>query len=324
LNSIQNITGVRNIVPVTNQVYKVETTSTERDAAMSTLRSNAYNVITHHAYRPKDTEGTIYYLTDRILVGFKPNTTTEQIEKILQKYGLNIIKKYDELQQSNKNSVYLLKLTLASGENPLKIANRLVRDEKDHIEFAEPNMINRFYSAYIPPDTLFPRQWHLLAQDSPHLVKESSINAPDAWDITKGDRKIVVSLIDDGFDLNHPDFQGNGKVVFPKDYVDGDSNPFPATDHGDYHGTPCAGVAIASSNGVGVVGAAFNCAFMPVRFPLSADDDLMVEIFTEVGKRADVISCSWGPPPTYAPLSTPMKNTITNLVSIGGPRKKDV
>jgi hypothetical protein len=40
-------------------------------------------------------------------------------------------------------------------------------------------------------------------------------------------------------------------LVFPKYYVDGDANPFPETGHGDYLGTPCAGVAIAERNGRG-------------------------------------------------------------------------
>jgi len=130
----------------------------------------------------------------------------------------------------------------------------------------------------------------------------------------------VVALIDDGFDLTHPDFQGQGKVVFPKDYVDGDTNPFPETSHGDYHGTPCAGGAIAESNGRSVVGVA--CAFMPDRFPLSADDDTLITIFEEVGRNADVVSCSWGPPPAYAPIPTAFADTLTRLAQTGGPRGK--
>ncbi|CAG0976243.1 partial Calcium-dependent protease, partial [Anaerolineae bacterium] len=70
------------------------------------------------------------------------------------------------------------------------------------------------------------------------------------------------------------------------------------------------------------VGVAHGCAFMPVRFPLSADDDLLIEIFEEVGSRADVISCSWGPPPVFAPLSTEVFNMFRRLATSGGPRGK--
>jgi subtilisin family serine protease len=61
---------------------------------------------------------------------------------------------------------------------------------------------------------------------------------------------------------------------------------------------------------------------MPVRFPLSADDDLMIDIFEETASHADVISCSWGPPPVYAPLSYLFSKTLTKLAVHGGPRGK--
>src|SRR5512146_3060895 len=56
LEKVRSAPGVRDIKPVTNQVFKVETTVTERDSAMASLRSNAFNTIAHHAYRPKDAE----------------------------------------------------------------------------------------------------------------------------------------------------------------------------------------------------------------------------------------------------------------------------
>ena len=315
LERLRQAPGVRAIKPVTNQVFKVETTATERDTAMSSLRSEAYQAIVHHAYRPKEGEGTVYYLTDTIIVCFDAKATSKQIDKLLEKYGLRVLKEYDELAHT-----YLLQVTASSGENPIKVANRLA--EEPMVASAEPNMVNRFQPAFIPPDGLFKRQWHLNAKAGLQLVADASVQAPAAWDTTRGERGIVVALIDDGFDLKHPDFRGSGKVVSPRDYVDGDADPFPESAHGDYHGTPCAGVAIAESNGRGVVGVAHGCAFMPVRFPLSADDDLLIEIFEDVARHADVISCSWGPPPVFAPLPAAVSATFKRLAKSGGPRGK--
>jgi len=315
LERIRNVPGVRDLKPVTNQVFKVETTTTERDATMAMLRSEVFRTVAHHAYRPKDAEGTIFYITDKIIVSFKPEASAEEIDKLLVKYGLNVLKEYE-----GQPYTYLLQVTATSGENPVKIANRLAEEEV--VLSAEPNMINRFAAFFTPRDGYFRRQWHLTAQNGPQLVAEASVDAPAAWDVTRGERSIVVAVIDDGFDLSHPDFQGEGKVVYPKDYVDGDARPFPESRAGDYHGTPTAGVAIAESNGRGVVGVAPGCAFMPVRFPLAADDDLMIEIFEEVGRKADVISCSWGPPPVFAPLSTLLYDTFSRLAATGGPRGK--
>ena len=313
LEDLRRAPGVREILPVTNQVFKVKTGATERDAAMATVRSPAFNTVAHHAYRPEGSEGTTYYLTDRVIVSFEPTADAAQIEALLEKYGLRVLKEYEELENT-----YLLQVTASSGENPIKVANRLAEEEA--VISAEPNMVNRFLPAFVPGDGYFRRQWHLSAKNGPQVVAEASVDAPEAWDVTRGDRAIVVAVVDDGFDLDHPDFQGPGKVVFPKDYVDGDANPFPGT--GDYHGTPCAGVAVAETNGHGVVGVAHGCAFMPVRFPLAADDDLLIDIFEEIGQNADVISCSWGPPPVYAPLSLPVYATLRRLARAGGSRGK--
>lgn len=315
LHELRNAPGIREVQPVTNQVFKVKTSATERDAAMEAVRSPAFAAVAHHTYHPKDSEDTTFYLTDRIIASFDPTAGDARIEALLEKYGLKVLKEYEELENT-----YLLQVTSSSGENPIKVANRLA--EEEDVISAEPNMVNRFRPAFVPGDGYFRRQWHLSAKDGLQLVAGASVEAPAAWDVTRGERNVVVAVVDDGFDLGHQDFQGQGKVVFPRDYVDGDANPFPETAAGDYHGTPCAGVAVAESNERGVVGVAHGCAFMPVRFPLAADDDLLIDIFEEVGQNADVISCSWGPPPVFAPLSLPVAATLRRLAATGGLRGK--
>jgi len=315
LERIKSAPGVKEISPVTNQVYKVATSTTDLDTAISTVRSEAYNTVAHRAYKPKDSTATVYYLTDTIIVRFSPETDNKRIEDILAKYSLNVLKEYE-----GQENTYLVRVTTQSGENPIKISNRLA--EEEGVVFAEPNMVNRFSRMFIPKDSYFRRQWHLMAKDKPQCLAAASVNAPEAWDVTRGERNIVVAVIDDGFDISHPDFTGEGKIVAPRDYVDGDANPFPEEAHGDYHGTPCAGVAVAESNGRGVVGVAHGCAFMPIRFDLSADDDLLIEIFTEASRYADVISCSWGPPPAYVPVSTAISDMMHTVATTGGPRGK--
>lgn len=317
LERLRSVPGVHAVEPVTREVYRVLTTMNERDGAMNTLRSNAFDTIVHHAYRPKDGEGTVFYITDRIILRMTKSATDAEVDALLEKYKLRLLKTYE-----HQPNTYLVEVTRDSGANPVKVANMLT--EEKLVEYAEPDMINRFYSSHLPPDPLFARQWHLNAQDGPQLVADASVFAAGAWDITRGERSIVVAVIDDGFDLSHPDFRAKDKIVHPKDYVDGDSLPFPEAIHNDYHGTPCAGVAIAESNGIGVVGVAMGCSFMPVRFPLSASDDELIQIFQETCTHADVVSCSWGPPPVNAPLSSAFRDTLTELAMHGGPRKKGV
>jgi subtilisin family serine protease len=350
VDRVRGIPGIDRIKRLNQLVYQVRTTAAERDNAMNLLRAAIINSVVHYAYQPQGAEGTVYYLTDKVMVKFSPECECGQIEALLEQYHLKVIKAYEKLPHT-----YLLQvmngpleadrlkkavdledpesLTVGNGleeanqsdffnklenANPIAVSNRLA--EEAMVVMAEPNLVNRFYPAFVPEDSYFKRQWHLSAETGPQLDKAASVNAPDAWDITLGERQVVVAIIDDGFDLDHPDLVGPDKIVNPKDYVDGDARPFPSVKHGDYHGTPCAGVAVAESNNQGTVGVAPGCALMPVRFPLNADDDLLVEIFTETGAKADVISCSWGSPPVYAPLPTVLAETFTELAARGGPR----
>ncbi len=312
LEQLKTVAGVQSIKRVNRQVCKVETATNDRDNVMATMRAEGFRAVAHHAYKPAGSEGTVYYLTDKIVVGFKPKTTTKQIEALLDKHKLMLVKEYA------LPDTVLVQVTLASGANPLKIASRLAAEKI--VASAEPNLVNRQACSYTPPDGLFKRQWHLQSKRAAQLVADASVDAPKAWDTTRGVRSIVVAVVDDGFDIDHPDLQGAGKIVHPRDFVDGDGKPFPGGE--DYHGTPCAGVAIAEENGRGVVGIAPGCAFMPVRISMAEDDDQTAEIFLEVAEHADVISCSWGPPPVFAPLSSLVASTLAHVARKGGPRGK--
>ncbi len=94
------------------------------------------------------------------------------------------------------------------------------------------------------------------------------IGAPEVWDITTGGttidgQEIVIAVLDDGFDLNHPDFANTywyneGEIA--DDGIDNDGNGFiddfvgwntdTETDNhpGDNHGTFVAGIAGAKGN----------------------------------------------------------------------------
>ena len=106
------------------------------------------------------------------------------------------------------NKTYLVRVTEATGRNPIRTANAAA--SRDDVEYAEPNLVRRLARfAFIPPDTLFPKEWHLHAPVArpPALVAGAGIFAPEAWDLTRGRRDIVVAVADDGFDLTHPDFR---------------------------------------------------------------------------------------------------------------------
>ncbi len=305
--------AVRDLEPVFNNVFKVRTREYERDDLMDALRSSSrLPIVCHHAYNPVGDPGTRYYLTDRIQLRFKEGVSIPRKEELLQAYGLKLLRPYPGVKDA-----YLLQITNSTGMNPVKACSQL--HELEEIQYAEPNLINRFQPDQRPADTLFRYQWHLESRDDIELVAGAGVGALKAWETTRGERRVVVAVLDDGFDLTHPDFNAPGKLVGPRDFVDGDAVPLPERARRDFHGTPCAGVAIGEENGIGTVGMAPGCSFMPIRFDLAADDNLLFEIFDYAGSRAHVLSNSWSPPPVFAPLSSLIFDKIEDLTRNGGP-----
>ncbi|MEA5469304.1 S8 family serine peptidase, partial [Spirulina sp. 06S082] len=138
-----------------------------------------------------------------------------------------------------------------------------------------------------------------------------------AWDITRGSRSIIVAVADDAIDLRHPDFQGQGKTVFPRDFKGKDFSPQPDNDQ-ESHGTACAGVAVAEENGQGVVGVAPGCALMPLRTTGYLDDRSIEQLFDWViEKGASVVSCSWGAATVYFPLSLRQTAAVHRVATQG-------
>jgi subtilisin family serine protease len=291
----------------------------DRDAAMARLRSQQ-NIV-HHVYRDQSSPDNEVLITDTFFVKFKPDTPDSRISEYLAAEHLEVV-------QEMGNRTYLVRVTNETGRNPIRAANAAA--SRGDVEYAEPNLIRRLTRFFIPNDTLFSNQWHLHAPTAgADLVAGAGIFAPEAWDITRGRREIVVAVADDAFDLTHSDFQGEGKVVARLNATiqSGPGNPIQWTDDvsprpGDYHGTPCLGVAVAEGNGTGVVGVAPGCSLVAVRFPLEMSDAHFITMFRKISTLADVVSCSWGVGPANAPMSTALRTEMATLARTGGRRGK--
>lgn len=315
VKEVLEMNEVQEMKHVFNNVYKIRTYDEKLDVLMDRMRLNqSIPNVCHHAYHPVGDTATRYYLTDTIIVRFVANLELAKIEKILQDHGLGFLKNFP------LSNTYLLRVTASAGKNPVKVCDDLA--ERTEIEYAEPNLVNRFQAMHRPVDNLFSQQWHLDSRPGIELVENADVAAIKAWDITRGKREVVVAILDDGFDITHPDLQGDHKIIGPRDFMDDDFFPLPRREDENYHGTPCAGVAIGEENGSGIVGIAPGCSFMPIRFDLRADDNLLYEMFEYAGKRADVLSCSWGPVPVFAPLSSLLYNQLSELSQNGGPKGK--
>ena len=119
----------------------------------------------------------------------------------------------------------------------------------------------------LPNDPYFKWQWDLYNDLSLNLTirqgrqvyssnKGCSINVAEVWDyFTTGSSDVIVSVVDGGVDLAHPDIAANCIPAGPSGSYDFVNNG--TTIVGDAHGTHVAGtIAAIRNNGIGVAGIA--------------------------------------------------------------------
>ncbi|HEY9742449.1 MAG TPA: S8 family serine peptidase [Coleofasciculaceae cyanobacterium] len=284
--------------------------ASQRDKAMQTARNNDAVAFASHVYQLKDNPQTLIYLTDQMTIQFLPEADEATIRAIASEFGLQLVKPVVGIPNA-----FVFQLTSNATENPVKIANRLIG--RKEILIAEPNIVVPQEPHYRPRDPLYPQQWYLNHNGGSTLATGSHIEVEKAWDITRGNRSVVVAIADDAIDLNHPDFQGPGKVVAPKDFKDRDALPLPESSD-ESHGTACAGIAVAEENGTGIAGVAPGCALMPIRTTGFLDDEAIDQLFDWAStNNASVISCSWGPAAIYFPLSLRQRAALTRAATQG-------
>lgn len=286
--------------------------SAKLEQTMNELRKSPASDVISHMYFLDDVPGGGVIPNGTMTLQFKPEVNTEERGKILEECGLEVLEDIDFLPYG-----YTVRLTGASKENPLKTAYKLQQRKKE-IKAAEPNLTFRISYKYTPNDSLFYLQWYLENKGNMQGLQEGAdVKAEEAWDYTRGDREIVVCVMDDGFDLEHPDFNVPGKIVAPRDFGQDDFDPNPDMED-DNHGTACAGVAIAEENGIGVVGLAPQCSFMPIRTSGWISDNSIRDLFQyAIDNHADVISCSWSAADWNFPLSTLMHGIIHKAATEG-------
>ena len=292
------------------ELYHVKSSMLEK--TMEALRTDSPDVAwcSHVYHMPGDDDG-LMTPGDDIYVELKPNFNEAKINELLDEHALEFIP-----EDEDSPNIFRVRLTSASKENPIKIANALRKSSG--VVLAEPNFaISGSIHIHRPSDDLFPSQWHLENRGGVGLTRGVDVSAPQAWDITRGSRDLTVAVIDDGFDIGHPDFSSHNKIRAGRDFGQGDTNPSPVSSI-DNHGTACAGVAVADENGSGVVGLAPECGLMPIRWSSSISDTDIKEQFDHARLNgADVISCSWGVASQFFTLSTSMKRSITKAATQG-------
>ena len=143
-------------------------------------------------------------------------------------------------------------------------------------------------------DPLYLKQWHL------HNKKRSvDCNVTGVWKNNIAGKGVVVAVVDDGVQWQHPDLKDNYCPEGSFDLNSDDDDPTPVPDDKDEnkHGTRCAGeIAAVPNNNVCGVGVAYKARFSGIRVldgPMT--DSIEATAFNKHSDINDIYSCSWGP-----------------------------
>lgn len=170
-----------------------------------------------------------------------------------------------------------------------------------------------------PDDPLFFNHWHLKFQNQGQVDPSASANVSSVWGYggspaLRG-QGVVVGIVDDGVDAQHPDLAPNMNVTLGYDWIDGDFDPRPEA--GDSHGTAVAGnVAARGNNTLGVIGAAPEATLVGLRLVGGMMTDLDVaEVMVHEFDNIPIKNNSWGPVDLGFGVAGPGNLTIAALAN---------
>ncbi len=257
--------------------------------------------------------GRIRMAYKEIVIRFRRGTKALTRDRLLKKYGFKIRARNRFVRSQ---FIVFHPRWKYVGAELLDVANDWATT--DEVTFAVPNFVSQFDREALP--SIHPEEWHLRNRGRVQGQKVGEdVSARDAWKITTGRPRVVVAVLDDGVDTEHPNLKSRilrnpdpneprdtrGRDFFISDYDDPDHfnprpklfrRPFHRMRGNDIHGTPCAGVIAASGDLDNVSGIAPRCRILPVKIFHADDlatDSQVADAIQYAARFADVLSCSW-------------------------------
>lgn len=253
--------------------------TTNRDITRTALKQEENIRFAGRVLQDADS-GEVMLYTENFFVKFKNEVPEAECFELLKKYNLKIKNKLPFAPNS-----WFVEAVEGTGLKVFDIAEKLLAEKS--VEFCHPELVQERRFKEINPG-----QWHLAKTVIGGKTVDANVNIEAAWAHTRG-KGVTIAIIDDGIEIDHPEF--SGRIVHPFDATTNDEDPRPK-DKGDNHGTACAGMACAAGLKDGASGTAPESSLMPIRLRSGLGSMAEANAFAWAADHgADVISCSWGP-----------------------------
>jgi hypothetical protein len=229
--------------------------------------------------RIKDHDEYLSVLPHVLLIEFTPTAPSDARATLATRYSLSEDKKRSKFLGAFH--AYVVKDVAKA--TALDLLPRIAEERQVVKDVRFETMPMYKPTAYVPNDTLYADQWDM-----------ERINAGGAgqtgWNLERGDPAVIICVLDEGCDLNHPDLRF---TPAPSGINLGTMAP-DGSPTGN-HGTACAGLAAARiHNNDGVAGVAGGCTVLPVAFDAWSDVEVAAGIRYATNSGARVISMSFG------------------------------
>lgn len=213
---------------------------------------------------------TPQFIANEVLVKLQPNKTALNLKMDYPELGITTLQLVSKPLNIWKINYALPAITEDAMVQQLFNKPEVLIAQKNHLVTLRETT---------PDDPLFGNQWQYFQ------ANDRDIDADEAWDITTGGTsalgdEIVVAVVDDGYNINHPDLVDNlwiNTAEIPGNGIDDDENGYIDDIHGWNafnnsgtfpvlsHGTAVFGIVGAKgNNGIGVAGVNWDVKVMPI------------------------------------------------------------
>jgi len=285
-SAMSNIEGIINLHPtvinnnLNTSVYKVE--SSKREFITDLLSQKHFVERITRAYKAN---GVLFIGTGKLIIIPKSKMTKEAVEEKCQGFVVDFFENFFLIDYRSDRIVD-------------EVIYPQLKDE-DWIKHIEKDF-STFDSLPLQSTFRIPQPIQNL-NDLPEQKAFAMTKTYEAHTLTTGSSTIKIAILDCGVDIRHLDLKSQTEEESCWDFILDSNYQLPM--HSDFHGTCCAGLAVAKKYGqIGIDGVGKGCKLISYRigfndtmgnFQINLFSVLKAILSAGFKAKADVINCSW-------------------------------